>query len=159
MSDIYGGKAKPVNIPVPTGKKIRGKIVELKLSQKFEGLLDIKIEFPEYKIKSDDGKKEFIKQGFYGVPVDWSEKNKAGKLLFALYGKYPSQEQVNWTKALLNKEVDCIFEDVFDEQTGESKSQKIKWVGKPGSVGPEDEKVISDEFTDSELQPDEKLPF
>lgn len=140
--DIVGGKAKMVLIPVPTGKKVKGKIVELKLSTKFEGLLDIKIEFPQYKKKSDDGKREFTKQAFYGVPVDWSEKNKAGRLLMALYGKLPTQEQVNWSKALQDREVDCIFEDVFDEQTGEAKGQKIKWIGKPGAAAPEEEKVM-----------------
>lgn len=158
--DIIGGKAKIVQIPVPTGKKILGKVVELKLSTKFEGLLDIKIEFPEYKKKTEDGKKEFTKQAFYGVPVDWSEKNKAGRLLFALYGKYPQAEAVNWTRALLQKEVSCIFEDIFDDQTGEAKGQKIKWIGKLGSEPQvEEEKIISDNFTETDLKPDDEVPF
>lgn len=162
MSDIIGGKAKIVQIPVPTGKKIKGRIIELKASTKFEGLLDIKIEFPQFKKKSDDGKRDFTKQAFYGVPIDWSEKNKAGKLLFALYGKLPTTEAVNWTKALLDKEVECIFEDIFDDQTGEPKGQKIKWIGKVGSSeAPEDiEPPLPEiQMNESELKPDEDLPF
>ena len=133
MSDIVGGKAKPINIPAPVNKKLRGVITKIQLSQKYEHYVDITVEFPEYKARSDDGKKEFVKRCYYGIPVDWSEKNKAGKLLLALYGKLPSKDGVNWSKALLNKEVSCILEDVLDEQTGEPKGQKIKWIGKVGS--------------------------
>lgn len=155
--DIVGGKAKMIQIPVPVGKKILGTIQELKLSTKYENYIDIKIVFPQYKAMSDDGRKEFTKQAFYGIPVDWSEKNKAGKLLFALYGKFPSQESVNWSKALLNKEVACIFEDVFDDETGEPKGQKIKWIGKPGSSPDVDVPEI--QVNESELKPDDEVPF
>lgn len=160
MSDIVGGKAKAMNIPAPTGKKVRGKISELKMSTKFEGLMDIKIDFPQF--KSEDGK--FTKRAFYGIPVDWSEKNKAGKLLFALYGKLPTQETVNWTKALLNREVEVIFEDIFDDATGEPKGQKIKWIGKVGATAdgvPEIDLDAPEMSGDPEVNPEamDEVPF
>lgn len=157
MSDIYGGKAKPINIPAPVNKKIKGVITKLQLSTKFENYIDITVEFPEYTMKSDDGKKDFVKRCFYGIPVDWSEKNKAGRLLSALYGKLPEGEQINWNKALLKKEVCCILEDVLDDNTGEPKGQKIKWIGKPGTSPQQSVPEIN--VDESELQPDDEIPF
>ena len=156
MADIYGGRAKAINIPAPVGKKIKGKILEVTLSEKFEGYIDMKIAFQEYKMRSDDGKRDFVKQAFYGIPVDWSTKNKAGRLYYALTGRLPEDnEQVNWTKLLLNAEVACIFEDVLDEATGEPKGQKIKWIGKVGDTETAQEIHVDK----SELSPDFEVPF
>lgn len=147
MSDIVGKKAKSIEIPVPVGKKIKGRITEVKKSQKFEGYLDFTIEFLEFKKWSDDGSRQFVKRAYYGIPVDWSPNNKAGKFYRSLEGKFPEQEGVNWTKLLLDREVECIFEDAFDKETGDPKGQRITWVGgcsrtAEGVVEKQDEELI-----------------
>lgn len=158
MSDILGKRAKAINIPAPTGVKIKGQITKVGLSEKFENYIDIVIQFPEYKKMSDDGRKEFTKQAFYGIPIDWSPKNKAGRLHLSMTGNLPADNTpVNWTTMLLNKPVECILEDVLDDATGESKGHKIQWIGRPGMTS-EGEKTIQDDFSEGDLKPDDEIP-
>jgi len=177
MSDVFGGKAKFTSIPVPIGVKHRGKVVEVKLSEKYDDCVSIAVEFPQFKAPSRDGKKEFVKRSFYTISLDWSPKNKSGKLYQGMTGRLPSdEEQINWTRLLLGKEVECIFESVLDDY-GEMKGDKICWMGAPGvrvsptGIGSGESATLTPPpaLTGSrpggilverdELQPDEDIPF
>jgi len=157
MSDIYGRKSKPIIINAPIGQKIQGRIIEVRLSEKFDDYIDIKIEFPQYKKVSDDGSREFVKQAFYGISIDWSTKNKAGRLYYSLEGKLPGEDNVNWTKLLFNRDVMCIFEDNYDEK-GDAKGQKIKWIGRVGGLT-DTTGIPEIQVDESELKPDDEVPF
>lgn len=155
--EIIGGRSKFTNIPAPIGTKVLGKVVELKLSEKIEDYISISVEFPQITKKSEDGKKTFTKRAFYGIPVDWSEKNKAGRLYKSLTGNFPKpDEQVNWTQLLMGRNIACIFEVVLDDQTGEPKGDKISWMGAPTAT-PTGETPAKKH--NPELEPDEEIPF
>ena len=66
--DIYGDREDFIDLRVPAGKKIKGKIVKLEIKKSDKGYgdyLSMTIECPDYKFRSSDGYKEFIKRGFY----------------------------------------------------------------------------------------------
>ena len=124
MSRYIGKKTKSVEILVPNGKKIKGIITEIKNSDLYADSLNIKIECPEYTAWSEDGQRKFVKFAYFSFPMNWSSKNKAGKLYQALTGKLPIGD-IDWEDLLLNREVGVIFKDDLDASTGESKGQRI----------------------------------
>ncbi len=128
MGRFIGKKAKLVEIKVPTGKKIKGIVTEIKASDLYPNSLNIKIECPEHTAWSEDGQKQFVKIAYFSFPMDWSPKNKAGKFYLALTGKLPTGE-VDWDELLLNREVGVIFNDELDPSTGEFKGQRVIWIG------------------------------
>lgn len=127
---IVGRRAEKLQIPAPTGQKLEGKIIEINQSERFPELIDLNIEIPEFKVKLKDGKTEFKKRVYYSIPINWSPKNKAGRLHKAVLGRLPGEEEpVMWEQLLKNLEVLVILEDKLDPDTGEVLGQKIKWIG------------------------------
>lgn len=156
MSDVTGKKKKFTEIPAPLGVKVKGIIEAIKLSEKFEDTIQVQVRFPQLKKMSDDGSREFTKFASYFMPIEWSAKNKSGRVLKSFNaGQLPKDdEEINWTRLLLNKKCECIFENTFDAETGEPKGQKIKWLGAIGSepeIAEEREAGVDlhDDFTES----------
>jgi len=147
MSQFIGKKMNSIEIKVPNGEKIYGVITEIKQSDLYPNSLSIKIECPEHKVWAEDGKRQFVKFTYYSFPMNWSAKNKSGRLYQALMGKLPTGD-IDWETVLLNREVTVVFNDDVDEATGVSKGQRIssisKWEG-VSSTGKQEKEQFDDE--------------
>lgn len=161
MGRFIGRKAKSVDIRVPNDQKIKGIITEIKRSDLYPDSLSIKIECPEHTGWSDDGQRQFVKFAYFSFPMNWSAKNKSGRFYEALMGKSPTGE-VDWEELLLNREIAIMFKDDVDQVTGESKGQRISWIGNMDGGPKSSEKSAkpsSNTPKKDELELNEEAPF